>query len=588
MQQTSKRYDGAGKNGFFGPVLRYLEEVLFGQPRVQWKITGNMCHWRGGVERSRGYIISPPWVQSGANLQITMLMYVILPGVVADYNDRGIVVPQTLCLRHDGGGDVGNKTHMSACYWLAQAKCFSVVRDDRCMKGHSHDDYDWAFMVLLRWLKRRPGCGGMTPELLKQQISEMSDCNVFVLDRAYDFKAYFAACPFKELKHAREPLGKRYALQSDGSVTVSVCPDPTAPQAVWTVIGEGETGGDRPFFQAPPPPAAPALAAPWSNDVDAAATAEGLFARAISNIQTKAAALSASVLSRYKVPGESVDAKRAHVVGAWDEMLRQRPPAGGQMGEPQLELIWPPPFVQALEENRQRYGGIAALPEPAPVAVDDDAIAGQRPRARTTSRLPEVQGRIESLNQAESVIDQPGPVQLGAFHFVVDEHGGGLIWVGRVESINARQRSTPDAARTPGMLPAWSRPAHHAKCAAKGGVYTTADTACTVNTCPRPISCDIRWYAPADVGLTGVGSCVETALAFGGGGSAFVAPFLSSHFETRSGCPKSEVAMGYIGPVVEIHQSSSATKVKLKAESKRVYATIAAQLAKANHPGFSL
>jgi hypothetical protein len=57
-----------------GPVLRYKDEPLFGQPRVQWKITGNMCHWRDGEERSRDYIITPQWVASDSNLQVTMLL----------------------------------------------------------------------------------------------------------------------------------------------------------------------------------------------------------------------------------------------------------------------------------------------------------------------------------------------------------------------------------------------------------------------------------------------------------------------------------------------------------------------------------
>jgi hypothetical protein len=559
-----------------------------------------------------------------------MLLYIILPGVVEDYNDRGMAVPQTLCLRHDGGGsvllffgtrfnhtppslsltfvpncskadtmcahtplntydrDVDNKTHMSACYWLAQNKCFTEVRDDRSMKGHSHDDYDWAFMILLRWLKRRPGCGGMTPELLKDMIRQIPNCKVFVADRAYDFKAYFAGCPFKKLKHGRESLGKKYVLEDDGTVTVSVCPDPTASRAAWTVIGKGESGSQTSFFQAPPPTEPPALADPWSDDSEGAMRAQAIFTRAISNIQAKVSGVSGHVLARYKVPGVTVEAKREHVAAEWRKMLRQSPPAGGQMYEPELSLSWPPPFLDALRENRQMYGGgVAPLPQAAPAVEDDDAI-GARSRARTTSRVPEVQEQIDILNQGEASVTQPGPVQVGAYHFVVDEHGGGLIWVGRIESINCRCRLDKSVSTTPGMLPSWARPKHHAKCGAKG-VWTTTAKACTVATCPRATSCDIRWYAPADVNLTGEDQCVSAALLFAGGESRFIAPFLDSHFQTQANCPRSEVPMDYIGPVVEFHQSaSSATKIKLKIESKRTYATIAAQLATAKHPGFSM
>jgi hypothetical protein len=127
------------------------------------KITGVMHHYRGGIERSRNYPISPPWVQPKRKPNITTVGPIKRkptshhavqrhpPRLIEDFNDRRKAAPQTLCLRHEGGEDVDNKPHMPACSWLVKNHSFEVVEDGRA--GHSNDDFDRTFMVLLRWLK---------------------------------------------------------------------------------------------------------------------------------------------------------------------------------------------------------------------------------------------------------------------------------------------------------------------------------------------------------------------------------------------------------------------------------------------------
>jgi hypothetical protein len=581
---ASVGYDGAGTNGFIAPIMRHVEAKLVGNPRVQLKVTGVMHHHRDECERSRNYVVSPPWVQADANLQATMLFYVTLPGIVEDFNQRGMAVPQRLCLRHDGGGDVDNKVHMAVCYYLVKMGAFAEIDDGRAGAGHSHDDFDWAFMVLLRHLKKRPGHGGMTLELLKRAISDMPDATVQILDQAFDFISWFEGCVFRKLKDAREALGKRYRLV-DGAVQVEVCPDPTAPGSEYVVIGKGESGTEESFFEKDPKEG-PNLAPAWHRNFASATSAETKFRSAIANIKKQVPALNSSLLERCRVPGNSAAEKQQHVVGAWERYAEQRPPVGGHLKEPETALEWPPPCFEMLRANRELYeGGRAPKPAPTPPPTEEP----QRKRRRTTSNVKSVQSKQDRLNASERALKQPEPIKIGDFHFALDEHGGTLLWIVKIVKVFKSDMSNKaSGSTTPTLLPGWKRTDHHCKCAAKdlNGWYIV--DRCTKRTCPRSSSCNVKWYAPKVASLTGGSEAWTAASKFRDGLADFNPSYVTDHFSPRRDCPNSTLLMDCMGPLAHVSTSGKGAKlkIKLKAKGKKEYVATLAQLCSANHPCF--
>jgi hypothetical protein len=589
---VSVGYDAAGLHAFQAPILKYVETVLIGNPRVQFKVMGVMHHWRDGVERSRNYVMCPQWVQATANLQSTMLVFVTLPAIIEDFNNRRMAVPQTLCLQHDGGGDVDNQTHYALCVWLVQQGAFECINDTRVGAGHSHDDYDWSFMMLLRWLRKFPGYGGMTPELLKDHISKLDDSTVDYIDRCLDFKLYFKGCIFKELKHARESLGKRFRL-IDGSVDVEMCTDPTAPDAEWICVGRGETGTAESFF-VKDPVGSPEVAPCWNDDPAAAISAVSKFKSAIVNVVKKVGELSGATLSRYGVRGDTSDEQRSTTQRAWQQHGIEAPQANGQPSEPSLSLVWPPPFLKLLQENRSQYkGGRAPTHATLAPPAADVVLEPQRKRQRTTSRVDSVQKKTDILKAASARVEQPETVTIGNYYIAVDENCGNLLWVVQVVSIHPPTGRRVAGSMAPSLLghqEHWRRSEHCSKCKWHGSSKVWhIDDDCSVASCPRAGTCNVKWYAPSDVDLTGVDEAVSVAIEFAKGNSEFIAPYLTSHFQTRADSPVSKITMDCIGPKVDIHTSKQTkNKVKLKAGSKRDYIATAAQLCRVNHPGFLL
>jgi hypothetical protein len=589
---VSVGYDAAGLNGFQAPILKYVEALLVGSPKVQFKVMGVMHHWRDNVERSRNYVVCPQWVQATANLQCTMLLYVTGPAIIEDFNNRKMAVPQTLCLQHDGGGDVDNQTHNALCHWLVQMGAFTEVMDSRVGAGHSHDDYDWAFAMLLRYLRKFPGCGGMTPDLLKEHISNLEDSTVDFIDRTLDFNDYFAGCIFKEFAHARESLGKRFTLV-DGSVSVHLCTDPTAPGSEWRCIGRGKSGTAESFF-VKDPDGEPKLAPCWNNDPVAAASAVGKFKAAIVNVTKKVRELSGATLTRYNVRGVTTEEQRERVQRAWKEHGETAPEHDGQPREPQLSLDWPPPFFKLLQENRERYGGGRA-PRATAVPPVSEVEEPQRKRRRAVSRVASVQAEQDILDKASARLKQPNKVTVGDFHIAADENCGNVLWVIQIMRINLPTGSRVTAgSTTPSLLSHldhWEKPEHGSKCKlfkAAAKHWHIVDN-CSIASCPRAGSCNVKWFAPADLDLTGTDEAVSAAIAFASGSAAFVAPYLNSHFGTRTDSPVSKIMMDCIGMKLEVHTArTNRNKIKLKAQSKRDYMATAAQLCNASHPGFSL
>jgi hypothetical protein len=480
---------------------------------------------------------------------------------------------------------------MALCFWLVKHGAFERVCDNRVGAGHSHDDYDWSFMMLLRWLRKFPGYGGMTPDLLREHISKLDDSTVDYIDRNLDFSSYFQGCIFKELAFARESLGKRYTLV-DGNVEVETCTDPTAAGAEWICIGRGKTGTAESFFTKDPA-GEPELAPCWSNDPVSAISAKAKFKAAIVNVVKKIGELSGATLTRYGVRGKTTEEQRSSAQLAWEQHGQESPTAGGQPTEPHLSLVWPPPFLKLLRENRLQFGGGRA-PIPATPVVEPE-LEPQRKRRRAVSRVADVQDKTDNLEGASAELLQPGNITVGDFHIAADENCGNLLWVVQIVRVHPPTGRAIAGSMIPSLLchqdqDHWNRPEHCRKCKwhSKRKAWHIDDD-CSVASCPRAGSCNVKWYAPAGLDLTGLDEAVSAAAAFSTGNSPFIAPYLNCHFETRPDSPVSKIMMDCIGPKLEIHRSDqSESKVKLRAQSKRDYMATAAQLCHAKHPGFSI
>jgi hypothetical protein len=237
------------------------------------------------------------------------------------------------------------------------------------------------------------------------------------------------------------------------------------PDAEWICVGRGETETAESFF-VKDPVGSPEVAPCWNDDPAAAISAASKFKSAIVNVSRKSENCQGRLYHGTAFAAELLTSNATQ--RAWQQHGIEAPQANGQPSEPSLSLVWPPPFLKLLQENRSRYKGGRAPTHATPAPAADVVLEPQRKRRRTTSRVVSAQKKTDILKAASARVEQPEIVAVGNYYIIAaDENCGNLLWVVQVVSLHPPTGRRVAGSMAPSLLghqAHWRRSEHCSKC----------------------------------------------------------------------------------------------------------------------------
>lgn len=84
-------------------------------------------------------ITIPEFVLKGGNVQITLMMFFVIPTLIEEFTKEHGSAPRTLYWQSDRGSDQFCITWFAAMEWLVAGGWFDVIEHCAMIVGHSHD-----------------------------------------------------------------------------------------------------------------------------------------------------------------------------------------------------------------------------------------------------------------------------------------------------------------------------------------------------------------------------------------------------------------------------------------------------------------